>query len=78
MSPRWVSMAFRFEMTSPDDDLMVVFEEEENLETGAFELATTFCDLRVSVETWREAEREALAAWRAAREPRRGFRVVRP
>jgi hypothetical protein len=71
-------MAFRFEMTFPDGELMVVFEEEENLKTGAFELATTFCDISVSHEDWREAEREALAAWSLALDGRRGFRIVRP
>jgi hypothetical protein len=72
-----VAMAFRFERTFLDDSLMVVFEEEENLDTGALELATTFCDSRVSLEAWREAEREALLAWRAAR-PQGDVLVFRP
>jgi hypothetical protein len=72
-------MAFRFEMTFLDGSLMVVFEEQENPETGAMGLVTTFCDWRVSAETWREAEREALAAWQLALDGRRrGFRIVRP
>jgi hypothetical protein len=36
-------MAFRFEMTFLDGSLMVVFEEEEKLETGAMGLVTTAC-----------------------------------
>ena len=71
-------MAFRFEMLFLDRSRMAVFEEEENLETGAIELATTFCDPRASVETRREAEGEALCAWRLARDGRRGLRVLRP
>jgi len=72
-------MAFRFEMTFLDGSLMVVFEERENLDTGAMGLVTTFCDWRVPAETWQEAEREALAAWKLAVEGRRrGFRIVRP
>jgi hypothetical protein len=71
-------MAFRFEMTFLDGELMVVFEEAEDPETGAIELATTFCDRSVSVEDWEEAEREAMAAWTLARDGRRGFRIVDP
>jgi len=72
-------MPFRFEMTFLDGSLMIVFEEEENLETGAMGLVTTFCDPRVSAETWRETERQALAAWKLALDGRRRrLRIVRP
>jgi hypothetical protein len=58
---------------------MVVFEDEENPETGAWGLVTTFCDARVSLVAWREAEREALVAWKLALDGRRrGFRLVGP
>jgi len=60
-------LPFRFEMPFPDGRPMVVFEEQENLDTGAWQLVTTFCDPRVTAENWRELERQALAEWRLLR-----------
>jgi hypothetical protein len=71
------AMPFRFEMTFSDGELMAVFEEQENLDTGAMGLVTTFCDASVSLEAWRAAEREAMAAWKLALDGQRRFRVLR-
>ena len=71
-------MAFRFEKTLPDGELLVVFEEEEDLETGALELVTTFCNAHVSLEAWREAQLEAQGAWKLALDRQTRLRWVRP
>ena len=54
---------FRWEMDRPDGRPIVVFEEQEDPETGTLALVTTFCDASVSAERWQELERRALAEW---------------
>lgn len=56
-------MGFRFEIVDSNGRPMVVFEEQENLELGAWELVTAYCDPSVSSERWQELERLAVAEW---------------
>ena len=56
-------MAFRMEVTYSDGRPMVVFEEHENIDLGAWELVTTYCDSAVSEDRWRELQGRALAEW---------------
>lgn len=70
-------MGFRYEKTFPDGELLVAFEEEENLETGAVELVTTFCNAHVSLEAWRDTQLEAEGEWKLALDRPR-LRVIDP
>lgn len=56
-------MGFRFEMVDSDGRPLVVFEEQENLELGAWELVTAHCDPSVSSDRCQELERFAVVEW---------------
>ena len=56
-------MTFRFEVVDSNGRPLVVFEEQENLDLGAWELVTTYCDPSVSSDRWNELERLAVAEW---------------
>jgi hypothetical protein len=56
-------MGFRFEIVDSAGRLVVAFEEQENLELGAWELVAAYCDPSVSSERWQRLERLAVAEW---------------
>lgn len=56
-------MVFRMEMREPGGRLLVVFEERENLDLGAWELVATCCAPELPADRRQELELQALAEW---------------
>jgi hypothetical protein len=69
-------LAFRMEMTDTDGRPMVVFEEQENIDLGAWELVATCWDPGLPTERRQELELAALAEW-CRQEQRRVVDITR-